>query len=134
MVDDMQLLVYIGSDWAGDPNTKHSTTGYVVYLGNNPILWQSKKQTSDVHLFLAAPLILHCDNLSALALSSNLVFHSRIKHLETDFHFVRERVQRVDIHVQYVPTQEQVVDVLTKGLHSPVFLQHCSNLKLGLPA
>ncbi|XP_020412069.1 uncharacterized protein LOC109947077 [Prunus persica] len=142
---DMQLLVYSDSDWAGDPNTRCSTTGYVVYLGNNPISWQSKKQTSvsrssteaeykalahsasevswiqqvlkDMHLFLATPPILHCDNLSALALSSNPVFHSRIKHLDTDFHFVRERVQRGDIHVQYVPTQEQVADVLTKGLH-----------------
>ncbi|KAI5328680.1 hypothetical protein L3X38_028077 [Prunus dulcis] len=158
---DMQLLVYNDSDWAGDPNTRRSTTGYVVYLGNNPISWQSKKQTSvsrssteaeykalahsafevswilqilkDMHFFLAAPPLLHCDNLSALSLSSNPVFHSRIKHLDTDFHFAHERVQRGDIHVQYVPTQEQVVDVLTRGLHRPVFLQHCSNLKLGPP-
>ncbi|CAL2257492.1 unnamed protein product [Prunus armeniaca] len=156
---DIQLLVYSDSDWAGDPNTRRSTTGYVVYLGNNPIPWQSRKQNyvsrsstyaeykalansayefswirqilKDMHLFLAAPPILQCDNLSALALSSNPVFHSRIKHLDTDFHFVRERVQHGDIHVQYVPTQEQVANMLTKGLHSPVFLQHCSNLKLG---
>ncbi|XP_021831951.1 uncharacterized protein LOC110771896 [Prunus avium] len=45
-LSDMQLLVYIDSDWVGDPNTKRSTTGYVVYLGNDPISWQSKKQTS----------------------------------------------------------------------------------------
>ncbi|BBG96953.1 transposable element gene [Prunus dulcis] len=100
---DMQLLVYSDSDCAGDPNTRQSTTGYLVYPGNNPISWQSKKQTSvsrsstevedkglahsafevswiqhilkDMHFFLAAPPLLHSDNLSALALSSNPVLH-----------------------------------------------------------
>ncbi|KAI5332740.1 hypothetical protein L3X38_022869 [Prunus dulcis] len=50
-----------------------------------------------MHEFLPEPHVLHCDNLSALALSSNPVFHSRIKHLDIDFHFIRERVQRHDL-------------------------------------
>ena len=76
-----------------------------------------------------APL-LNCDNLSALALASNPVFHSRIKHLDNDFHFVRERVQKNDIRLAYVPTTEQTADVFTKGLASPIFKTHCTNLRL----
>ncbi|CAL9006084.1 unnamed protein product [Prunus brigantina] len=153
------LSAYSDSDWAGDINTRRSTTGFVVYLGSNPVSWQSKKQGSvsrssteaeykalanasadvvwirqllvDLHVYLSEPPILYCDNLSALALSSNPIYHSRIKHLDIDFHFIRERVQRRDFLVQYIPTDEQVADVLTKGLHGPVFSKHCTNLRLG---
>lgn len=76
-----------------------------------------------------APL-LKCDNLSALALASNPVFHSKIKHLDNDFHFVRERVQRHDLRLEYVSTTEQIADILTKGLPSSLFRTHCINLRL----
>ncbi|CAL9006485.1 unnamed protein product, partial [Prunus brigantina] len=90
------LSAYSDSDWAGDINTRRSTTGFVVYLGSNPVSWQSKKQGSvsrssteaeykalanasadvvwirqllvDLHVYLSEPPILYCDNLSALAL------------------------------------------------------------------
>ncbi|CAL9005264.1 unnamed protein product [Prunus brigantina] len=150
---------YSDADWAGDLNTRRSTTRFVIFLKNNPISWQSKKQGSvsrssteaeyraltntaadlawirqvllDLKVCLPEPPTISCDNLSALALSSNPIYHSRIKHLDIDFHFVRERVQRNDLTVQYIPTEEQLADVFTKGLHSPVFLSHCANMRLG---
>ncbi|CAL9028009.1 unnamed protein product, partial [Prunus brigantina] len=159
---DMHLHAYSDADWAGDPSTRRSTTGFVVFIGSNPVSWQSKKQGSvsrssteaeyralantaadiawvrqvlaDLHEYLPEPPLLFCDNLSALALSSNPVQHSRIKHLDIDFHFIRERVQRRDIMVQYIPTEEQIADVFTKGLYGPVFVTHCINLRLGIPA
>lgn len=72
--------------------------------------------------------------MSVIALSANLVFHSRIKHLDTDYHFVKERVQQGDLEVLYIPTDHQTANVLTKGLHSPSFVKHCYNLKLGNPS
>lgn len=114
-----QLHAFSDADWAGDMNTKRSTTGFVVLLGPNPISWQSKKQTSmarssteakyrslahtsadiawirqvlqDLKVLLPQQPVLHCDNLSMNALSSNPVYHSRIKHLDIDFHFLIER-------------------------------------------
>ncbi|CAN6698272.1 unnamed protein product [Malus baccata var. baccata] len=87
----------------------------------------------DLQQPLLVPPLLHCDNLSALALCANPVFHTRIKHLDTDFHFVREKVQKKDLMVQYVPTNDQTADVFTKGLHGPSFYKHCCNLSLGHP-
>lgn len=74
----------------------------------------------DVHEFLEFPPSLHRDNLSAFALSTNLVFHSRIKHLDTNYHFIRERVQKKDLTIHYIPTESQVASILTKGLQSCV--------------
>ncbi|XP_050102735.1 uncharacterized mitochondrial protein AtMg00810-like [Malus sylvestris] len=156
------ITAFSDADWAADLNTRRSITGYVVYLGNNPVSWQSKKQCSvsrssteaeykalahtaadvawirgilkDLEVCLPSPPIIHCDNMSAIALTANPVFHSRIKHLDTDFHFVRERVQQGDLKVVYIPTEDQIADVLTKGLHSPAFLRHCYNLRLSTPA
>ncbi|KAM1422622.1 hypothetical protein ACFX2I_004733 [Malus domestica] len=158
--DNFHINAYSDSDWAADITTRRSLSGFVVYIGSNPVSWQSKKQSivsrssteaeykalahctadvswirsvfKDIHQFLPRPPALHCDNLSALALSSNPVFHSKIKHLDTDYHFVREKVQKGDISVHYIPTDDQVADVFTKGLHRPVFLKHCRFLGLGL--
>lgn len=158
----LHLTAFSDADWAYDINTRRSTTGNVVFLGLNPISWQSKKQRGvsrssteaeykalanaaadmawvrlilkDLQVFLPHPPLLHCDNISTLALCSNHVFHTRIKHLDTDFHFVRERVQKGDLQVEYISTIDQIADILTKGLHGPLFLHHCCNLKLGYPS
>ncbi|CAL9001424.1 unnamed protein product [Prunus brigantina] len=155
---DMHLSAYNDADWAGDINTRRSTIGFVIFLGSNLISLQSKKQGSvsrssteaeyralanttanlawiqqvlkDLKLYLPDPPVAYYDNLSTLALSSNPVYHSIIKHLDIDFHFVRERVQKKDLLVQYVSTDEQLVDVFTKGLHGPIFSQHCAHLRL----
>lgn len=95
----LSLIAFTDSDWAGDPMDRRSTTGLIVFLGHNPITWQSKKQPTvarsstepeyqalancaadltwvqiflkDIGIFLRAPLMIWCDNLSALALATN---------------------------------------------------------------
>ncbi|XP_021818795.1 uncharacterized protein LOC110760780 [Prunus avium] len=157
----LNLKAYTDADWAGDPNDRRSTSGFVVFLGSNPISWASKKQHAvsrssteaeyramattaaelswlqqllhDVHFPMSSPPLLLCDNLSAMALSINPVLHSRVKHIEVDCHFVREKVTGGQLHLQHVPSSLQVADILTKGLCSPSFDFHCSNLKLRPP-
>ena len=54
-----------------------------------------------------------------------------MKHLQIDYHFVRERVVKGDLLVQHVSSADQFANILTKGLSTPLFRRHCSNLMLG---
>jgi hypothetical protein len=74
--------------------------------------------------------ILWCDNVSAIALASNPVFHARTKHIEVDYHFVCEKVVNCDITVKFISSGDQIVDVFTKGLSSSQFLFFKSKLPL----
>jgi hypothetical protein len=59
---------------------------------------------------------LWCDNIGAKYLSANPVFHARTKHIEVDYHFVRERVANKLLQIEYIPTGYQVADGFTKAL------------------
>jgi hypothetical protein len=152
----MTLSAFTDADWAGDPSDRKSTSGFLVYLGSNPITWSAKKQPTvsrssteseyralaiaaaelcwlrtllkDLRIYLADTPILWCDNVSALAIASNPVFHARTKHIEVDFHFVRERVLRKDLVVNFVSTQDQLADIFTKSLPTTRFLELQRNL------
>ena len=70
---------------------------------------------------------LWCDNLGAKYLSSNPVFHARTKHIEVDFHFVRENLKR-QLEIEYVLTGDQIADGFTK----PLSVQLLENFKVNL--
>jgi hypothetical protein len=67
------------------------------------------------------PTIIHCDNQSCVKLSENPVFHDRSKHIEIKYHYIRDMVQRKEVHVQYLPTHEQIADIFTKPLAKTKF-------------
>ena len=142
----LTLQAYSDSDWASCPNSRRSVIGYLLLLGNSPISWKSKKQitisrssseaeyramaaastevTWVVNLLKELGLSnllfvqLRCDNESAIHIGRNPVFHERTKHVELDCHFTREKVMEGLIELSYLPTTEQLVDVLTKPLSS----------------
>jgi Reverse transcriptase (RNA-dependent DNA polymerase) len=144
----LTLHAYADLDWAGCPDDRRSTTGYLVYLGPNLLSWSSKKQTTvarssteaeyhglamvtaevvwlktlfcELGLVLPAP-ILWCDNLGATFLANNPAFHARTKHIELDYHFVREKVADGTIHVKFICSQDQLADALTKPLSTARF-------------
>lgn len=60
--------------------------------------------------------ILWCDNFFAIYLIANPVFYARTKHIEIDYHFVRERITSGESQVRFISSADQVADVLTKGL------------------
>ena len=84
-------------------------------------------------LYLKQAPTLWCDNLGATYLSMNPVFHARTKHIEVDYHFVRERVARKALDIRFISTHDQLADVLTKSLATPLFIKFRDNLNMGLP-
>lgn len=71
---------------------------------------------------------LHCDNLSAVRLAENPVFHARTKHVEVHYHFLREKVLQGDINMKSVSTDHQVADIFTKSLPATKFSEFCKLL------
>ncbi|WZZ19965.1 hypothetical protein YC2023_121352 [Brassica napus] len=152
------LHAYTDADWAGNKDDYTSTGAYIVYYGKHPIAWSSKKQTtvarssteaeyrsiastaSEVSWVislitelglkqLTTPAI-YCDNIGATYLAANPVFHSRMKHLALDYHFVRNLVQAGRIRVSHVTSADQLADALTKPLPRGKHQSLCN--KIGL--
>jgi hypothetical protein len=140
----VKLVGYSDADWGGDLDTRRSTTGYIFTLNHGVVSWGSKLQATvalssaeaeymalcsatqeAIHLRQLVKDLGHAqdeatvifeDNAGCIALSENPVFHKRSKHIDIKYHFIRERVASNEIKVQYVPTEDQLADLLTKGL------------------
>lgn len=65
---------------------------------------------------ISKPITVFSDSNSAIQLAANPIFHERIKHIEVDWHFFRDKIKERLIQSEYVPTNHQVADILTKSL------------------
>jgi hypothetical protein len=138
------LKGFVDADWASDVNDRKSTSGFVFMLAGGAISWGSKKQSAvalsstEAEYIAAAhaakevvwlrrlltelkqkvgePTILSMDNQSAIAIARNPEFHDRSKHIEIWHHFLRQKIDENELDLVFVPTGDQVADVLTKGL------------------
>jgi hypothetical protein len=109
--------LHLHAYWAGDPSDRRSTGGYGVFLGSSLISWHAKKQPvvsrssteakyrslatttaelywlrmlfRELQVYLPTPPNIWCDNMGAIALASNPIYHARTKHVEVDYHFIR---------------------------------------------
>jgi len=142
--DKFSLTGYVDADFAGDLTDRKSTTGYIIKLGSNVISWKSKKQptvslstteaeyialteiTSELLWFknllmelgykFTEPIKIHEDNQSCIKMATSNSNKSRAKHLDIKYHFIKEHVDSKTIELNYVPTNEQIADTLTKAL------------------
>ncbi|XP_019054137.1 PREDICTED: uncharacterized protein LOC109115027 [Nelumbo nucifera] len=153
---DCKLAGYYDADYAGDHETRRSTTGYVFMLGSGAISWWSKRQpivslstTEEEYRAIAMAdqestwliqllkdlrqptdyaVPLYCDNQSAIRLAKNPIFHARTKHVEVHYHFIREKVLQEEIVIEHIKIENQVADLFTKGLGGNKFESFCKQL------
>lgn len=137
------LIAYSDSDFAGDLDTRKSTTGYIFMLNGGPISWISQKQSCIALSTTEAEFMASCeaaknllwlkqffkeidvsqdcttlcvDNQSTIKLINNPVYHKKTKHIDVKFHFIREKVKEKLIFIKYVQSSDQLADILTKAL------------------
>ncbi|GJW57833.1 retrovirus-related pol polyprotein from transposon TNT 1-94 [Tanacetum coccineum] len=137
------LTAFADADHAGCQDTRRSTSGSMQFLGDRLISWSSKRQKSAAISSTEAEYIalsgccaqilwmrsqltdygfgfnkipMYCDNKSAIALCCNNVQHSRSKHIDIRFHFIKEHVENGVIELYFVNTEYQLADIFTKAL------------------
>eukprot|EP00253_Pinus_taeda_P034877 PITA_34877 len=141
-------MLYL-TDWAGSVDDKKSTSGGAFFMGSRLVSWFNKKQISialstteveyvaiasyctqrlwmmqtlqDFQITCTPPISILCDNTSAISISKNPVMNSKTKHIPIKYHFLQEQVLEQKVKLEYVPSKEQVVDILTKPLPRETF-------------
>ncbi len=63
-----------------------------------------------------APIVIYCDNISSILFANNPVYHTRTKHIEVHYHFIRKKVLAKEIDLIHVSIEDQIVDIFTKAL------------------
>jgi hypothetical protein len=142
---------YSDSDWAGDPATSKSHSGWLVFAGGSPVAWSSKAQTciaqssceaeyvaaaslsnelvwwrqlrEDMGLADTGPLTIHCDNQSAGVLAQHSGKFEATKHILLKYHVLRSRQADGEVVVRWCPASAQVADLLTKNAQVGHFLK-----------
>ena len=145
-LDNTGLIGYTDADWAGDQNERKSTSGYLYLFKGGPISWSSKRQpiialSSTEAEYIAAveaakegvhqlrlvntflpyeerdtSFILKEDNQSTIRMTHNPEFHSRTKHIDVKFHYIRQLVSEGTLIIDWIPTDIQLADRFTKAL------------------
>jgi hypothetical protein len=137
---------YADANWGGDRNDRKSTMGYVFVTNNGAVSWTSHKQSTvalstmeaeymslsdaarevfarcqlfrDLNIIIPIPVI-YSDNQGAIAIADNPTNYQRAKQIDIRYRFVRQAVQNNKIRIDYIPTIEQLADVLNKVAWTP---------------
>jgi hypothetical protein len=139
----LSLLGFSDADFAGCRVNRKSTSGTCQFLGSSLVSWSSRKQssvaqsTTDVEYVAAASCCsqllwitytlsdygegcchvpLMCDSTSAISVAKNPALHSRTKHIEVRYHFLRDNVVKGNIDLIHVPTEKHLTNILSKPL------------------
>lgn len=141
----LDLNGYSDSSYASNIDDRKFFTGYIIQLGGSAISWRSRKQRSTAvstteaeymalslttrqlvwlknalkELHQKCQYYIHADNTGAIELARNPRIHDRSKHIDVHYHYTREQLELGTFNLLYVPTENNLADILTKGLPKP---------------
>ena len=152
--DSISLSASCDADWGGDLDDRRSTSGYIFFINNSVISWQSRKQASvatsstqaeyqalsnatkeavwlraflsEIGFNQSSATQVQQDNQSTIAIAHNPINNGRTKHIDIAHHHIREHIERNHIELQYCPTAEMIADAMTKPLPKAKF-EWCRN-------
>ena len=155
------LICYSDADFANQVDTRRSQTGYIVLLANGAVSWKSSLQKTVALSTVEAEYMsasdgcketiwtrsllselgfmeavqdstdMKNDNQGTIAIAKNPEKHFKTKHIDIRFHFLRERIERKEINLSYVATENMIADILTKGQNGNVIKKLCGKSGLG---
>ena len=159
--ENLEVVGYSDSDFAGCVDSRKSTSGYIFMLAGGAVSWRSAKQTlittstteaefvscfeatshgvwlksfiSGLRIVdsISRPLRMYCDNSAAVFLAKNNKSGSRSKHIDIKYLAIRERVKDNKVTIEHISTELMIADPLTKGMPPSVFKDHVSSMGLG---
>ena len=151
----VEVTAYADSDWGSDRSDRKSVSGWIALVNGDPVSWASKKQkvvaqsTCEAELYAEAAAIneskwlcgllnelgfkteiplVYGDNQSAQALSKNGIKSERTKHIDIKYAYIHDEVDQGRVQLKWIPTREQLADMLTKALHAPLLKEMRSKL------
>jgi hypothetical protein len=154
---EKSVKAYADASWASDKDTGRSVTGYVITINDSSVSWKSQRQstvamssTEAEYMALFAVvqeviwlkrllseisseyvqenIIVYQDNKSTILLASNPTQHSRTKHINTKYHFVRDQVSSGEVKIQYLSTEEMIADIFTKAVSKFKLRKHIKSI------
>jgi hypothetical protein len=146
---EIKIEMYSDSDWGADEDTRRSVSAYVCRVSGGPVSWLSRSQKTaalssceaeflalsdalkevlwlrqallELDVKFTSPIEIKIDNQAAINLSKNAVNHQRTKHIDIRYFRIREEVEEGRVSVAYVPTNENISDLLTKAVTAQQF-------------
>ncbi|GJW23916.1 retrovirus-related pol polyprotein from transposon TNT 1-94 [Tanacetum coccineum] len=112
------LKGYSDSDYAGCNMDRQSTSSACQILRGKLVCWSAKKQKS---VAMSSAEVEYVAAAGVIAISSNLVLHSRTKQIDIRYHCIRDHILKGDIELHVIPTEYQLADIFTNPLDEPTF-------------
>ena len=155
-INKMEIKGFCDSDFAGDLDTRRSVSGYIIYVNDCPLSWRSRGQKSVTLssteaeyvsiseivveiLFIKSifefmnvkfelPIKVHVDNIGAIFLAKKATTSNKTKHVDTRYHFIREYIKKKQIIIEFIRSEENDLDIMTKNLPEAPYWKHASKL------
>lgn len=152
------LTAYSDASYAEDQDSRKSTTGFLLKLGNSTISWKTRKQQTvalstteaeyyalsdttkevlyilpilkDMLVLIPMPIEIFEDNQGTIKIANNRINHDRSKHIDTKHHFILLHVNAKKIKITYCPTDLMTADILTKGLPKSSHEKHTKSMRI----